>query len=273
MANHIASASRDEAGAGLSGQITPRRPSAARVAARKLRERILLLEEGSLLGSEEELMTQLEVSRDTLRQTMRLLENDGLVTIRRGVGGGFFSCKPDAEAAVRAAALYWRVRNVTMPDVMAATQSLILDVIRLAAQSTNESLRKKLQLLLARISGDARSHDSAAWQVQDEIEVMNCVLELAANPVLELLVMAATRFGLREVDIDLAIQPELRSIRRADTLRLGEAILRREPDKAVSMAERQLKAILPWLENSRAAASAATRQAEDIGNGQARASE
>jgi len=50
--------------------------SAAHRAAHALREDILAREDGELLGSEDELMERLGVSRPTLRQAARLLEHE-----------------------------------------------------------------------------------------------------------------------------------------------------------------------------------------------------
>lgn len=220
------------------------RVSAPRAAARQLRERILGVPEGSLLGSEEELMTGLGVSRDTLRQAVRLLENDGLVTIRRGVGGGFFAARPDMELALRASALYLRVHNVGLLDVIDATRSLLIDSCRLAAQSTDEVQRKQLQVLLARFAGDSD------WNLADEIEFINAALKLAANPVLALFLGTVNRYAIREASTELATNPQMRELRRADILRLGEAILRREPEVAALLCARQLEEVKPWLEQA-----------------------
>jgi len=48
------------------------------------------LRPGNRLPSESELAKQLEISQPTLRQALRILERSGLLTMRRGNGGGIF---------------------------------------------------------------------------------------------------------------------------------------------------------------------------------------
>jgi len=48
-----------------------------------------------MLGSEDMLRQVLQVSRSTLRQVARLLEREGLLRVRRGIGGGYYSARPD----------------------------------------------------------------------------------------------------------------------------------------------------------------------------------
>ena len=64
-------------------------PKAAEVAVAALRRRIILgrLGEGDVLPSEDDLMAELGVSKPTLRQAIRILESESLVTVRRGAHG------------------------------------------------------------------------------------------------------------------------------------------------------------------------------------------
>jgi DNA-binding FadR family transcriptional regulator len=224
--------------------------SAAQGAARHLRERILRVAEGRLLGSEEELMVELGVSRDTLRQAMRLLEHQGLVTIRRGVGGGFFARKPDIASVVQAAALYLRVRQATMRDVLAVERPLLLDACARAAASDDAALRTGLQDLLARVAADADWPRTMAELVAGEAEFTDWTLRLAANPVLELFLQSIHRFGLREANEALPSDPQLNAIRKNNLLRLGDAILRQEAEVAAALATRHLDQIERWLAES-----------------------
>ena len=67
----------------------------------RIRGQILagLLERGSKLPSEQELMHTFNVSRQTLREALRVLEVQGLLEIRAGSGGGAFVAEVDLETA------------------------------------------------------------------------------------------------------------------------------------------------------------------------------
>jgi DNA-binding FadR family transcriptional regulator len=64
-------------------------PKTGEIIARELRKRIVKgeLTEGAALPSEADLMVQLSVSRASLREALRILESEGLITVRRGSRG------------------------------------------------------------------------------------------------------------------------------------------------------------------------------------------
>src|SRR3546814_4941537 len=94
-------------------------PSAALEAASILREEILrdIKDDEWLLGSEDEVMRSLEVSRPTLRQALRLLEQEQLVSVRRGVGGGLFARRPTEEGVTHTASVYLRAAGTSYGDL------------------------------------------------------------------------------------------------------------------------------------------------------------
>jgi GntR family transcriptional regulator, transcriptional repressor for pyruvate dehydrogenase complex len=65
-------------------------------AALQLRKLAMSAAAGTLLGSEDEIVAKLEVARATLRQAARLLERDGVLRVRRGTRGGYFSARPSS---------------------------------------------------------------------------------------------------------------------------------------------------------------------------------
>jgi DNA-binding FadR family transcriptional regulator len=78
------------------------------------------LQAGEALPSEGVLMAQLGVSRPTLREAYRVLEAEGLITIRRGAHGGARVLSPQADVAARYAGLVLEHRGATLADVYTA---------------------------------------------------------------------------------------------------------------------------------------------------------
>jgi DNA-binding GntR family transcriptional regulator len=78
-------------------------------AAAKLREVILAREPGAQIGSLNEVSDFLGVGIVTVQQAARVLEHEGLLTVRRGPGGGYYGARPDDAALERALATYLRV--------------------------------------------------------------------------------------------------------------------------------------------------------------------
>jgi DNA-binding FadR family transcriptional regulator len=112
-------------GATERGAITGLRPirqtRAADLIVSQLRRRIVReMKDGETLPPEAVLMETFNVARQTLRDALRTLEGEGLLTIRRGVHGGAIVHRPDASVTARSAALALESRGATLVDVYQA---------------------------------------------------------------------------------------------------------------------------------------------------------
>ncbi len=94
-------------------------PKMAELVAHRLRRQIVAgeLSGGDALPPEAALMAQFGVSRPTLREAFRVLEGEGLITVRRGAHGGARVCAPSDDAAGRYAGLVLEYRGATLADV------------------------------------------------------------------------------------------------------------------------------------------------------------
>lgn len=93
------------------------------------------LAEGDSLGHEPDLVERFGVSRPSLREALRILEAEGLVTVVRGVRGGVVVHQPDGRTTARAAALLLQARNVSLADVFQA-RSLIEPIAAMTIATT-----------------------------------------------------------------------------------------------------------------------------------------
>jgi DNA-binding FadR family transcriptional regulator len=78
------------------------------------------LADGESLGREPDLVERFGVSRPSLREALRILEAEGLITVERGARGGVVAHEPDQRTTARTAALVLRSRNVSLADVFEA---------------------------------------------------------------------------------------------------------------------------------------------------------
>ena len=108
---------------------TALRPGFRRIAeqvADHLRTRILHgdLADGDLLPKEEDLRDGYEVSKSSFREAMRILEAEGLLTVRRGNVGGAVIHRPSPGNVAYTLAVVLSARTVTIDDVAGALRQV-----------------------------------------------------------------------------------------------------------------------------------------------------
>jgi GntR family transcriptional repressor for pyruvate dehydrogenase complex len=101
-------------------------PKASELIAAHLRQRIVHndLDEDEALPSEASLLELFRVSRPTLREAYRILETEGLLTVKRGAHGGARVHKPRPDVAARYAAYVLESKGTPLKDVFAARELL-----------------------------------------------------------------------------------------------------------------------------------------------------
>ena len=144
-------------------------PKLAEVVAAELRGRILSgeLKRGESLLSEATLMDQYDVSRPTLREALRLLEAQNLVTVRRGSHRGPIVSHPSSDVVARAVAIQLQLRRATLADVYEFRMLYEPTAARWAAENRTPEgvaeLRKVLDEEEAAL-GDNTAYAEAAWR-------------------------------------------------------------------------------------------------------------
>jgi GntR family transcriptional regulator, transcriptional repressor for pyruvate dehydrogenase complex len=140
-----------------------------------------------LLGSEDDMIRMLGVSRPTLRQAARMLEQEQLLVVRRGIGGGLFGRRPSAEAVSHTASVYLRSQGATYKELISAQTVLGTESARLAAHNPDLEARKELRNFYKERVRD-RAHISAQDFVHVTVDFQRRVAQLSGSPALELFV-------------------------------------------------------------------------------------
>jgi GntR family transcriptional regulator, transcriptional repressor for pyruvate dehydrogenase complex len=99
-----------------------RQPRLAEIVAASLREDILSgrLKEGDLLPRQEHLFKEFRVSLPAVREAMRILETEGLISVRRGNVGGAVVHLPTPERTAQMISMVLQSRGATLADVSGA---------------------------------------------------------------------------------------------------------------------------------------------------------
>ena len=161
-------------------------PKAAELIAGQLRRQIVRreLSEGQELPSEAELMAEFDVSRPTLREAYRILESEGLITVRRGARGGARVHMPKADVAARYAASVLQANGVLLSDVYEARTMIESSAAAvLAARRSPEDIAT-----LRRICKEANATegDPVAF-LEAHHRFHNAISDLAGNQTIALL--------------------------------------------------------------------------------------
>lgn len=85
------------------------------------------------MGSEDELLDRVGVSRVTVRQAARILEGEGLVSVRRGINGGYFAARPSVEMVEAVVCAYLNTLELEAHHVGIVATALWVQVLREAA--------------------------------------------------------------------------------------------------------------------------------------------
>ncbi len=155
------------------------------------------LTEGDSLGHEPDLVERFGVSRPSLREALRILEAEGLVSVVRGVRGGVVVHEPDERMTARTAALVLQSRNVLLQDVFEAMSMIEPIAARaIAAMRGRRAVIKELRDLV---------HDEeAAIEDPERFGVANAVfhqrlVSLAGNQTLAIVAEMLSEIVTRAV--------------------------------------------------------------------------
>lgn len=99
----------------------------ADMVARALRDRILdgELRDGDTLPTLDRLVDEFGVSPASVREALRILETEGLVSVRRGKFGGAVVHRPTPDAAARMIGMVLQSEGITQLDLAAAQRELV----------------------------------------------------------------------------------------------------------------------------------------------------
>jgi DNA-binding FadR family transcriptional regulator len=159
------------------------------------------LSEGDSLGKEPDLVERFGVSRPSLREALRILEAEGLISVVRGMLGGIVVHQPDSRTTARTAALVLQARNVSLADVHEARSLLEPTAARVVAglrsrRAAAAELRRLIDEQLRAIADpDACGRANARFHERLVARAGNQTLSIVAEMLNEIVARAVSAVG------------------------------------------------------------------------------
>jgi len=217
-------------------------PKTSQLIAKRIAGRILRgeLKPGDFLPPEGELARELGISRMSLREGLRVLETQGLVSVRAGRKGGIRVEEPDTRVLASTLTLLIQVQKVSLESILEARIAVESVCARLAALRRNPESCQALQRSVQSVELDDTWYAHA-------VDFHVCLGYASGNPVLALIVDA-----LHEIIFISAYQGHLSEDKRKETVRahqkIVEAIFAGDADAAERRVRKHLEAFAKTLE-------------------------
>lgn len=192
-------------GTAIGGQV--RIPKTAEVLAARVRKAIIRgeLRAGDKLPSEAQLIETFEASRPTVREAIRILESEGLITVSRGARGGARVNVLSLDLVTRAAGVALQARGATMADIYQARSLIEPPAARLAAEirpgAAAAALRIQLEL--------ERGLEAGPTQAAAIAEFHRILLDECGNIALGIVGKALQDIVSRHMQLSVRVRDEL----------------------------------------------------------------
>ncbi len=185
---------------------------------------------GDRLPTERELSRKFGVSSLVVREALRILRQQGFITVRRGYGGGIFIAHPNSRPIQEVLWTLLRTRQISMSDLTEVRLIYEPEIARLAALRITEAELRDLFEIVNR-------QEQALHRGQQEefnLQFHQLVARATRNPVLVLVMEAVVSILLPEVRrmrLDLESERHIVNFHR----QLYMALADHDPDRAARL--------------------------------------
>jgi GntR family transcriptional regulator, transcriptional repressor for pyruvate dehydrogenase complex len=207
------------------------RPKLAVMVARQIVHEITArrLGPGTKLPSEAEMLADYGVSRNTLREALRLLEVNGLLWIKPGPGGGAVVGSVESENLGHTLSLYLHMNGSTFRELMEARALLEPALVRQAALRSDPQLLERLEEAV-KMADAIELSDDREWFAASNL--FHTVIAGSGNSVLDLFSGALGNIYRERIRGTLIMGKEGRDKTRTDHANIAEAVRLGDAERA-----------------------------------------
>jgi len=211
---------------------------------RQIQEAILKgsLKPGARLPAERQLQDTFQVSRGTLREALRTLEQKGLITIKTGTAGGAIVRAVDTKLVSESLDLLLRYQKISLKELAEFREAVEGVVASKAARKATRQDVRTLGALVRSIRGylDADSFD---WSgvVREDNRFHFHLARIAGNRIFESIVQTIYENISPYFERFLSHERGLMERNYQDLCRILEAIEKRDPDAARLLVQRHVR--------------------------------
>lgn len=197
------------------------------------------LKPGEKLPSERELALKFEVSRSTVRETLRMLEHSGVVRIRYGSQGGAFVAADSHTLVSNALRLMVRLTQTSLMDLLEARKLIESATAALAAKRAS---REHLARMRKSIDEMEKQTDDQAALARANEEFHIAIAQAAGNPILLVTMQSVQDLIARSV-LELVRTPKAREFIISSHTEIYEAIAHGNPEASQALMIKHIESI------------------------------
>ena len=197
--------------------------------ARILIDQCKQLEPGTLLASEASMAEAFGVGRTTLREALRLLEVNGFITVKTGLGGGAYVSEVSPANYARMSSLFFQAKDVTGRQLTQARDLIEPLMVNFLATDLSDEARARIEQVLA----EHQRKDAAAPEnfIRISRSMHSTLAQSVANPVLVFFGSVVTGMYADQITYRL-YSPQHRKQILAQHREICEAVLAGQGDTA-----------------------------------------
>lgn len=217
-------------------------PKTSDVLAGRLRTHILdgTIADGAPLPAERDLVSQTGLSRGSVREALRILQTEGLVTTRPGRLGGSVASRPGDDALARYVGLFVQGRGISLLSLLHTREAIGPSLASLAALNHR---KQDLAQLLDATRRVEHAFDDVPLYLAENVNWHCAVAAASRNVLLKAFVAAISDLVHKASSIENFADHDVRSVVIKAHRRIVDAIAARDADAAARRMARHLRAV------------------------------